>query len=414
MPDDITFLSERQNNHLIEQVFSATDYKNLKVFIDSFKFKPYKVKMLSRRWDIEWLYDKSLSKYSDFIFNTNHIFKSDFIYFKLFDGGEAALHIYHSAGLNKEPIPIIHYYYPIKIINIPFIIRCREISKCIDVKSHRIFKDPVYEMQDKYGFEKVAKALLKIESKHLIEYYERNCLPNVSKIGEFKPPQTIDSLVKNQKISENREFQDTEIKSPQHDLANPKEVAEEYRIYDQDTSAPPPLPSEGSAEPPTLPEDSSHSKEKVYSIEETKFDSIIIIIATIIISSVILLIAIGFIFTAIEYLGSSSDSSLSSTIQATATPSQAATPPKVHSTLQVVSPQKLESFILKTETDLEIREEPTANCKIIAKIPAKSYIISIKKDHTEQNGLEWSLITLGPYEGWVPKPLLSKITKYQK
>jgi hypothetical protein len=189
---------------------------------------------------------------------------------------------------------------------------------------------------------------------------------------------------------------------------------EENGGIESDKSTPPPLPSESSAEPPTIPEDSSPSKEKVYSIEETKLDSFIIIVVKIIISIVILLIAISFIFTAIEYLGSSSNSSLSSTIQATATPSQAATPPKVHSTLQVVSPQKLESFILKTETDLEIREEPTAKCKIIAKIPAKSYIISIKKNYTEQNGLEWSLITLGPYEGWVPKPLLSKITKYQK
>jgi hypothetical protein len=42
------------------------------------------------------------------------------------------------------------------------------------------------------------------------------------------------------------------------------------------------------------------------------------------------------------------------------------------------------------------------------------YIISIKKDYTGQNGSEWSLITLGPYEGWVPKRFLSKITKYQK
>jgi hypothetical protein len=114
------------------------------------------------------------------------------------------------------------------------------------------------------------------------------------------------------------------------------------------------------------------------------------------------------------FLGFSSDSSPSSTIQATVTPSQAATTHQTPSTSQVVLPQTSENFILRTDTYLEIRKEPTMESKIIAKIPESSYIISIKKDYTGQNGSEWSLITLGPHEGWVPKRFLSKITKYQK
>jgi hypothetical protein len=153
MSNEINFLSERQNNHLLEQVFAATDYKKLKVFLDSFSFKPYKVKAIPDKWDIDWLYVNSLSKYSAFIFSTNHSLNADLICFKTFDGAEAVLHIYHSAGINKEPIPVIHYYYPIKIINFPYMKRYREIKKCIDSKSHRVSKDPVLKIIDRNGNE---------------------------------------------------------------------------------------------------------------------------------------------------------------------------------------------------------------------------------------------------------------------
>jgi len=183
---------------------------------------------------------------------------------------------------------------------------------------------------------------------------------------------------------------------------------------ESDTSTPPPLPSESSVEPPTLPEDASHSEIKVYKIEESKFDSIIFIIATIIFSCVVLLIAIGFFTFAIEYLRPGSNYTSNTTPYANTTPPSAVTPQQVDSTSRAVLPEISESFILRTDTYLEIRKEPTMESKIIAKIPESSYIISIKKDYTGQNGSEWSLITLGPYEGWVPKRFLSKITKYQK
>jgi hypothetical protein len=202
-----------------------------------------------------------------------------------------------------------------------------------------------------------------------------------------------------------------------HNLTNSsrsKNVIDENGGIESDTSTPPPLPSESSVEPPTLPEDSSPSEIKVYKIEESKFDSIIFIIATIIFSCVVLLIAIGFIGFAIGYLRPSSNYTSNTTPYANTTPPSAVTPQQVDSTSRAVLPEISESFILRTDTYLEIRKEPTMESKIIAKIPESSYIISIKKDYTGQNGSEWSLITLGPYEGWVPKRFLSKITKYQK
>jgi hypothetical protein len=154
----------------------------------------------------------------------------------------------------------------------------------------------------------------------------------------------------------------------------------------------------------SIPENISFSKKTINSKGNKKPDNIGFHLRAMTIA-ILLLISISAIYFFIYLIFQ---------VPSTATPSQASTPQQVDSTARKDSESKSESFVLKTETDLEIREEPTAKSKNIAKIPAKSYIISIKKDYTDQNGSEWSLITLGPYEGWVPKHFLSKITKYQK
>jgi len=205
-------------------------------------------------------------------------------------------------------------------------------------------------------------------------------------------------------FAENLDLLELEFKAPQHDLAKPNEVTEEYRIYDQDKSTPPPFPSESSAEPPKLPEGFSSSKKTINSKGNKKTDNIGFHLRAITLA-ILLLISISAIYFFIYLIFQ---------VPSTTTHSQAATTRQVDSTSQAVSPEISESFILRTDTYLEIRKEPTMESKIIAKIPESSYIISIKKDYTGQNGSEWSLITLGPYEGWVPKRFLSKITKYQK
>jgi hypothetical protein len=175
MRDDLTFLSERQNNLLLEQVFSASNYTKLSAFLDTFNFKPYKVKVIPHYSDIDWLYVNSLSQYADFIFNIDHYsLNADLICFRVMEDGFALLHIYHTGGVNNEPIPIINYFYPTKLINLPFVRRCREISKIIDTRSHRIYKNHCYIFEDKYGNKFADRALVKIESKHLIDFYERN------------------------------------------------------------------------------------------------------------------------------------------------------------------------------------------------------------------------------------------------
>ena len=198
------------------------------------------------------------------------------------------------------------------------------------------------------------------------------------------------------------------------DSTRSKNVIDENGGIDPDTSTPPPLPSQSSAEPPTLPENFSSSKKTVYSIQDTKLDLIINIVLKIIISSVIFLIAIGFLFTAIDYLVSYFYPSSNSTPHAIATPSSAATPQQVDSTARKDSQSKSESFVLRVDTELTIRKAPSIDSEIIKTIPATVYVIQIRKDHADSKGLEWSLITIGPYTGWVPKSLLSKITKYQK
>ena len=198
------------------------------------------------------------------------------------------------------------------------------------------------------------------------------------------------------------------------DSTRSKNVIDENGGIESDKTTPQPLPSESSAEPPSLLEDSSPSKIKVYKIEESKFDSIILIIATIIFSCVILLIAIGFLSSAIEYLRPSSNYTSNTTPYANTTPPSAATPQQVDSTARKDSQSKSESFVLRVDTELTIRKAPSIDSEIIKTIPATLYVIQIRKDHADSKGLEWSLITIGPYTGWVPKSLLSKITKYQK
>ena len=158
------------------------------------------------------------------------------------------------------------------------------------------------------------------------------------------------------------------------------------------------------AEAILIPENISNSQKKINSKGNKKTDNIGIHLRAMTIA-ILLMLSISAIYFFIYPIFQ---------VPSTATPSQAATTHQTPSTSQVVLPQTSENFILRTDTYLEIRKEPTMESKIIAKIPESSYIISIKKDYTDQNGSEWSFITLGPYEGWVPKRFLSKITKYQK
>jgi hypothetical protein len=176
------------------------------------------------------------------------------------------------------------------------------------------------------------------------------------------------------------------------------------RQVNNSSPAPPQLPNQDYVEAISIPENVSFSKKTINSKGNKKTDNIGFHLRAITIA-ILLVISTSAVYFFIYLIFQ---------VPSTTTPSQAATTQQAPSTSQVVLPQKSETFVLKTETDLEIREEPTAKSKNIAKIPANSYIISIKKDYTEQNGSEWSFITLGPYEGWVPKRFLSKITKYQK
>ena len=212
----------------------------------------------------------------------------------------------------------------------------------------------------------------------------------------------------------NRLTKPFKVKKESNNLVQPKIGDKEDAKIEIDTSTLPLHLNQSYPEPPTLPENFSSSKKTVYSIQDTKLDLIINIVLKIIISSVIFLIAIGFLFTAIDYLVSYFYPSSNSTPHAIATPSSAATPQQVDSTARKDSQSKSESFVLRVDTELTIRKAPSIDSEIIKTIPATVYVIQIRKDHADSKGLEWSLITIGPYTGWVPKSLLSKITKYQK
>jgi hypothetical protein len=229
----------------------------------------------------------------------------------------------------------------------------------------------------------------------IIDLIKRGYLKGVNYNGEWY----IDIFkVNNQENADHRTF---------HNLTNStrsKNVIEENAGIETDTSTPPPLPSQSCAEPPTLPEDSSPSKKTINSIGNTRTNDIVFHLKAIliIILSVVCVSAI-FFFTFLIFQSPS-----------ISTPYSAAIPQQVDSTAQKDLPSKSESFVLRIDTELTIRKAPSIDSETVKTIPATVYVIQITKNYTDLKGLEWSLITVGSYNGWVPSNLLSKITKYQK
>jgi hypothetical protein len=125
-------------------------------------------------------YADSLSKNAAFIFQTDYIHNSDMYCFKMSDDGFAVVHVYQSGGPNDEPISIIHYFLPVKLlINLPYMRLYSEISKNIDIKSHKVSKNSCFGFAKKPNSEKnEVNALVTIESKYLTYFTENYCVPS--------------------------------------------------------------------------------------------------------------------------------------------------------------------------------------------------------------------------------------------
>jgi hypothetical protein len=184
MFDELTFLSERQNIFLIDNLLSAKRYKEINALMKTINYKePPDIRPIrySNKRDYGDFYTDSLSKKASFIFNTNYIHNCDMYFFKIPDDGFAVFHIYQSGGPNDEPISIIHYFHPVKVLlNFPHMRLYKEISKNIDVKSHKVFKDHFFRYCKKSIFDEYTDsiALITIESEHLNYFNECYCVPS--------------------------------------------------------------------------------------------------------------------------------------------------------------------------------------------------------------------------------------------
>ena len=176
------------------------------------------------------------------------------------------------------------------------------------------------------------------------------------------------------------------------------------RQVNSSSPVPPQLPNQDYVEAISIPENVCFSKRTIDSKGNKKTDDIVFHLRAITIA-ILLVISISAIYFFIYFIFQSPSIS---------TPSSAETPQQVDSLSWKDSPSKSESFVLRVDTELTIRKAPSIDSETVKTIPATLYVIQIRKDHTDSKGLEWSLITIGPYTGWVPKSLLSKITKYQK
>jgi hypothetical protein len=170
MYEDLTFLSERQNLLLLEKVFSSTSFKDLKEFLDTFNFKELPIRSIYGSDDPHGLAVESMSSRHYKICNSGYGHASNVFIFRIPNEGIASLAVYFFAGSNNEPIPIIKYFYPTKIINLPFMRLFRDISKCIDIKSHKVLKDPFFQFGKIFTDLSNCKALITIESKYLEDF----------------------------------------------------------------------------------------------------------------------------------------------------------------------------------------------------------------------------------------------------
>jgi hypothetical protein len=167
---------------LIEKLFSAKSYKELNKFMKTFDYEEPPSPGIYRPADRDiWdFYADSLSKNAAFIFKTEYVNNCDMYLFKMSDDGFAVVQIYQSGGPNDEPISIVHYFLPVKVlINLPYIRLYREISKSIDINSHKVFKNSCFVFAKRPSSDKNdAKALVRIESKHLKYFKENYCVPS--------------------------------------------------------------------------------------------------------------------------------------------------------------------------------------------------------------------------------------------
>lgn len=178
MYDNLTFLSERQNLLLLEKLFSSTNYKDLSDFLSTFNFKSPGSYLGSGfdSNDLTFLLAGLQSKKSSNIIESSYGNAGELFSFRLPNEVVAVFIVYPFAGPNNEPVSIIYYFLPLKIINFPYMRLCRDISSCIDINSHKVYKNSCHKFRRIYPELNNCKAVIRIESNGLDYFIDNRSL----------------------------------------------------------------------------------------------------------------------------------------------------------------------------------------------------------------------------------------------
>ena len=179
---EVQYLNERQNDLLVECLFTAKSIQRISDLLGELDLQPTKVLPISSgRFDHANWFLRTCSKEADFICGFD--ISSWFYVWQVKDSGTALLLLFAEGGTHGEPLAILQYYYPQKLFfNIAAYRRWQRLNDVVDASSHQLKRlGDVTIYLDKYEMwpgERVN--VIRLESCHLPAFCERHAGDQIS------------------------------------------------------------------------------------------------------------------------------------------------------------------------------------------------------------------------------------------